>query len=76
MDRENIINKLFKLKKVITYSFVLCEVSFELNKLLNSLWYRAIQALNVSRRDSGPDRPNFLDEIGFRFFSPRARDFF
>ena len=70
---ENIINKLFKLKRVITYCLILCEVSFEPNNLLNSLWYRTIQALNVSRRDSGPDPPNFLDQIGLRFYSLRAR---
>ena len=66
---DNIINKLFKLKKVITYSLKLCEMSFEPNNLLNSLWYRAIQALNVSKRDSGPDPPNFL-ESAFDFTAP------
>ena len=41
MDRGNIINKLFKLKKVINYSLILCEVSFEPNNLLNSLFLSA-----------------------------------
>lgn len=31
--------------------------------LLNSLWYRDIQALNVSRRDSGPCRISSLKSV-------------
>ena len=38
-----------------------------ITELLNSLWYRAIQALNESRRDSGKDPPNSSNKSAFDF---------
>ena len=70
---ENIIYKLYKLKKSYYLQFNTLLGVIEPNNLLNLLWYRAIQALNISRRDFSPDPPNFLDQIGLRFYSPSAR---